>query len=446
MKKKLLIPFVLIVSAFCYGQNQVNTISSKELKSYFDNHFSNEKPALKLIGIAKTNGIKEQRFGPLTYTIEYEMVIEAINAININLSVQAKAFDNHFEETLKYQKGANNGSLISGAYGNTTAVVKGQRFLAIGKVFFEQTDNGWRPRGFKNKTAKKVDKKFMTPAIIKQVEQERAIRVKKLKKELDWQKEDVPHTEVKPYYYQSLNVPVFKETITKYAITNGSFKGRNDVAFATKIAFYKGIKGSRRYLKSNQEKFTSHPNQSTAEFVIESVVFQFKELGYQCMIKLSAKVLGTLTSPEEFNYSYANAITAKSDGLKKNMNKEQALNSALKNLEKNTRKMVYSQNSIELEFNGVRQNKRGKLTHLLFKIPEPFVDASSLKFVVIKEGDLVVKNDKMSFNSIIGRCTYSGRKKEENIMCKVSGKKNKQAFLKLLEGNTQTKIIAVSTR
>lgn len=421
------------------NQKTSSVISQSTLEKVFKNYISQNRPALKFIGVSKVNGIKREVYGQKLYEIEYQLVLEPIKNIYINkgnsalLSVGTSAgnFKSNFSYSLQQV-----GGRMSAFGGNLTLIEKGKRIVFEGSLPFEETDNGWRATKFSNKSFKVVSSDYLTPEMSKRKAEERAKLVSTLKEKLDWKKSDVKPIFYEGKYFKVTDVPLFSEGHVKYFIAplKSFYKGRNDVAINITKKVYESILASNRYEEIEFNSFKSADNSSRIFLTITNVSFPFINTGYQCKITIKGKVKGNFTNPKQLNFDYnLKPIIATSKSYKKNMSKQQALESALKNLSFKIQNFIYKNEPITLKLKRIETNKRGKAEKVVFIKPSKFISVRKIKFLVIAPNDITIKNNSFAISNKIGDCIYKGTTNGDEIMCTIRGNKNKKAFSNVKE-------------
>jgi len=425
------------------NQKTTSMISQSTIDKFFSNWLSKNRPALKFIGVSKKNGVKREIYGQKIYEIEYELIFETKQDIYINATAFGSAWANKFVDDFSYALQGSDGyeSALAGA---KKRIPKGQRFVANGSLSFEETDNGWRSSSFKNENYKTVASNYVSSDMMKRQAEERAKLAAELKVKLDWKKEDTEPAEFISHYFKVDNVPLFSYGNIQYKIEPiSSYSGRNDVASSIQNVFYQAIESTNREQKSDELSYSSSLNQGLCEFKILKVDFPFKNTGYQCNILISGKISGAYNEPENFPFDYSISLSAKSNRYKKNLSKNQAFASALDDLKAKVRGFIFQYEPIVVEFIRVETNKRGKVNKIVFKKPSMFLNTRKMKFVVMKPSDLGLRNNKFVMTAKVGDCMFKGEINGDEIICNVSGGKNKKAFAKLID--SEEKYIALSS-
>lgn len=179
------------------------------LSNYFKQYFSQpNRRLLKFIDISKKNGIKREVDGQKKYEIEYELLLEPTQDIFVSdiTSIYTEGFSKTFGYLTKQPKGWD-------AYMNsdTKKINRGQRIIANGTIYLEETDNGWRVSNFSNENYKTVSSSYLTDNMKSQQQEQ----IKEFKKEGDWKEKDISELTLTPKYFKSENVPIFKSSANK---------------------------------------------------------------------------------------------------------------------------------------------------------------------------------------------------------------------------------------
>ena len=419
-------------------------ISQKALDNFFINYLNNKRPALSFVGIGKVNGIRKEVFGKKIYEIEYELIFDTKTEIYVNTAIVGSAFSNRFVNDFSYTTKQAKGYEAALA-GKKKKLAKGQRIVAKGSINFEETDNGWRATGFKNKNFKTVSSNYVSPDMAKRIAREKAKQKEELKAELDWIKEDTEPAMFKKKFYSLKNVPFFEYGNSSFLIQPyRNFKGRNDVASKVQNTFYKSLISTNRILKSDEETYSQSSNQAYFSFLISRVNFNFKKTGYQCNIKAIGKIEGTYNEPKKYSFKYSIKLNSKSSIYNKKMSKAQALEDALKDFDRNVRAMIFKYEPIQLKLASTETNRRGnKVKKIIFEKPTPFINISKMDFIITRSGEVVLENGKFKINDILGKCTFKGKIVGDKIICKVRGRKNKKRLKKVI--NKKLPFIGISS-
>lgn len=175
---------------------------------------------------------------------------------------------------------------------------------------------------------------------------------------------------------------------------------------------------------------------------IEKVEFPFLKLGYQCKISFSLEVSGEYQNPKTYPFSYKINLSSQSDYTKENQSKEQAFNSALNDFKATIRSFIFKYEPITLKFKRIEKNNKGKLNAVVFEKPNVFLNINNLDFIVLRKNDVIVDGNQFKILNKVGDCKYKGDVEGNEIYCKVSGKKDREAFEKL--ENTNDEYIGIS--
>lgn len=416
------------------NNNLSESVTNDDISSYFSSYFKNDYPALNLIEAKKTNGIKRDFFGQEVYQIEYELIIEIMQKI---FPRPCCFVEGKFDAGKFWYETESN-------YSGAKVLNKGERIISKGTINFEKTDNGWRVKSFNNLNYSKVASNYTSPEMAQKQAQEKAIATENIKKELDWRSKDIEPIKFKPQYFKLQNIPYFNYGYSKYHIaTTPSYKGRNDLAAKIQTAFFEALSSTNRQNSDSIEEFSNSQNQANYTFIISSVDFEFKETGYQCSINVTGSAKGTFNDPNTYPFNYAINLPAKSNGYKKNMSKAEAFNLALENFKKAVRGMVYKYEPIQIDFLRIEIDKKGKVDQIVFKKPEHFINASKMKFILMKPSDLLVEDGQFKIKGKIGDCVFKGEIIGDEIICDVSGGKNKKAIANYI--NTNEQLIGISS-
>lgn len=423
------------------NQETTSVITQEALDNHFQNFFSEKRPKLKFIGVSKKNGVKREIYGQKVYEVEYELIIEATQDLYISdmMSINGNGFKNDFSYLTKQPQGWD-------AYMNAGSkkLGKGQRVVANGSLSFEETDNGWRSTGFNNKNYKTVASNYVSPEMAKRIAEERAQQIEKLKADLDWRSEDIQPVKFESRYFKTENTPYFDFGYSKYIITTSkSYKGRNDNARDIYNAFFEAIESTNRNSNDSKDAFDTSLNQANYTFMISGVNFNFRDTGYQCNIIVIGRAKGTYNDPDSYPFNYPLKLNAKSNSYKKNMSKAEAFNNAISDFKKAVRGLIFKYEPIELEFSKIITNKRGKVDKIVFVKPNQFINTRKMKFILMQPQNLYVDDGKFKISGKIGDCTYKGKIEGDEIICDVSGSKNKKAIAKYI--STTEKLIGISS-
>jgi hypothetical protein len=423
------------------NQETTSVVTQEALDNHFKNFFSEKRPALKFIGVSKKNGVKREIYGQKVYEVEYELIIEATQDLYISdmMSINGNGFKKDFSYLTKQPQGWD-------AYMNAGSkkLGKGQRVVANGALGFEETDNGWRSTSFNNKNYKTVASNYVSPDMAKRIAEERAKQITELKADLDWRSEDIQPVKFEPQYFKTKNTPYFDFGHSKYIITTSkSYKGRNDNARDIYNAFFEAIESTNRNSTDSKDTFDTSPNQANYTFIISGINFTFKETGYQCSINVIGRAKGAYNDPDLYPFNYPLKLNSKSNSYKKNMSKAEAFSYALTDFKRAVRGLIFKYEPIQVEFSHIITNKRGKVDKIVFKKPNQFISTKKMKFVLMQPQNLYVEDGKFKISGKIGDCTFKGKIEGNEIICSVSGGKNKKAIAKYID--TTEKLIGISS-
>lgn len=416
------------------NQNTSSEISQKVLDDYFSSYLAEKRPALKFIGVSKVNGVKREIYGQKIYEVEYELIIEPTQDLFISdmMSINGNGFKQDFSYLTKQPQGWDS-YLNSGS----KKLAKGQRVVANGSLNFEETDNGWRAGSFKNDNYKTVSSNYVSPQIVQQQAEEKAVMTEKLKKDLDWRSKDIQPVKFESRYFRTENTPYFGYGNSKYLITTSkSYKGRNDNARDVYNAFFEALESTNRNSIDTKESFDESQNTANYTFMISNVSFNFKETGYQCTINVAGIAKGAYNDPDTYPFNYPLKLDAKSNSYKKNMSKAEAFKYALSDFKKAVRGLIFTYEPIQLNFKRIITDKRGKVDKVVFEKPEKFIEINKLKILIMSPENLQVSSGAFRVSGKIGDCVYKGEIDGNEIICNVTGSKNKKALAKFI-GTTQ---------
>lgn len=415
-----------------------NAVSQEALESYFRNYLT-AKPALKLIGVVKKNGIKREIYGQKIYEIEYELILDTKEDIYVSASqFTASTSGADFNKDFSYSKSDAQGTMDSYLRGPLNKISKGSRITANGVINFEETDNGWRAAQFSNKNYKTVSSNYLPTEIINR---EKEIIQEKMK-QLDWSYPDTNLTEFSPLYLKSENIPLFSYGNTVYTFGKPNLSNeRNDVINKTQDAVAVALSNTNRDELSDESSHTTSLNHANVVFSISKVDFTFKETGYQCSIHISAKVNGNYAHPFSYSPNFTNTISAKSSMYNKSMNKDKAFNSALDDLKIEIKRFVFRTFPIQTEVISMSNGKKGKVDYVTLKKPQQTISFKNVEFKISLESGITVNNNKINLGHI-SECT-SKEIDNEIIQCKVSGKKNKEALQPFI--NDTKNLVAITS-
>ncbi len=435
------------------NQETSTSVSQEAMDSYFKNFLAEKRPALKFVGVSKKNGIKKEVYGQRVYEIEYELIMEANQDIYVNtngLSAFAENFNEKFAYTLQ------NSSGYEAAFtGSKDRIQKGQRIVANGTINFEETDNGWRATYFKNENFKTVSSNYVTPEMAQKIKEERAELTARKKQEGDWKTEDIAEVKYQPLYVKAENVPVFG-IVTYRIVVNKLPKKcedcRNDNMAAVQDAVFETLKETNRYSVVDETIFNAEENSGMTFISLGGIDFDYKVdydasgrggEGYTCKILYSVSARADLKNPQEAKVNDTKAYIASTKPAYYFSSKKSAFDKALEELKEDLKKLVLKQEPIELELVSIILDKRDKVDKLVFKRPTHFFNKGKLDFIVLKKGDIVFKGESYSLKDKIAECTFKGDITASEIICDVSGGRNKKALGEYV-GNTEA-IIAINT-
>lgn len=420
------------------NQNTTSTVSQATLDNAFKPNIKS-RPKLNFVSISKRNGINKEVDGQKIYLLEYDLLIETNDVIYVNDSKSTwhgKEFLKDFDYYLKQ----------TGSLDNRAGIPKlkvygpGTKLLFQGTLTFEETENGWRVKYYNNNNYKAVSSNFAT----KEMGENQKQQLEENKAKLDWSKEDIEPTEFTNRYYLVNDVPKFSYGNVKYTLKKAdNFKGRNDVALSVENTLYQAIESTERELKSEESQFTNSENKVNISFTLNTVKFRFFETGYQCEISLIADAEGQYNEPTSISFDYNTTIAAKSNSFKRNMSKEQSLNSALENFKSKVQGFIFQYEPIQIKLKRIELDKRGKVDYVVFEKPAKFINTDKMKFVVMKPSDLKVENNKFTVAGRVGDCTFKGNIEGNEIQCNVSGNKNKKALANYI--NSDETLIGISS-
>lgn len=412
-------------------QETSSDVTDEVLENHFLNFFQENRKALKLIGVSKTNGINREIMGQKIRAIEYELIFEATQDLFISdmMSINGSGFVKDFSYLTKQPQGWDS-FLNSGS----KKLEKNQRVSASGVVNFEETDNGWRANSFTNKNYKVVETGYLTPSIALQLEERKEKSIAILITQLDWKYTDSDPVLFEYNYYNTQNVPYFSYGNSKYKIqTLDNYNNRNDVASDIQNTFYEAINSTNRDSKSSDDIYDLSKNKSSYNFLIEKVDFIFYETGYQCFIYVKGIIEGEYTNPNSYPFNYSVSLNSNSSkSLKTNMSKAESFNEALKDFKQNVVGMSYKYGAFQMTVKRIEIGKKGNVENIVFVKPEIFVNLKKIDFIIIKSEDLYVEEKSFKMKEVIGNCTFKGKITGEEIFCDVSGAKNKDAIGKFI--------------
>lgn len=431
------------------NQETTSTVSQSAIDDFFTNYLTKNRPALKFIGVSKKNGVKKEVFGQKQYEIEYELIFETQENIYINASQFGSAWSNKFVDDFSYSLKGSDGyeAALAGA---KKLIEKGNRIVSNGTLNFEETDNGWRATSFRNKNFKTVSSNYVSPQMAEQKKQDNAKKQASYITKGDWENPDISEENLAALYYQADNVPIFKNSSTKFSTKKRSSCAncRNDNIKAIDEGIKKSIQSMNRYMLSNSDEYSQVQNSSSIIFYITSI--NFKHLGvkengdnkgFSCVINYSASISAKFNSPQNLVIKDKRSNKANSSLFDYYPNKESAFNGALEKLKKNIISFMMKYEPYALEVLRVESNDKGKVERVILKKPKLFSNSNKGEFLIYKKGELTVKNNKYSLKSSVGKCKFKGDSNETEITCEIKGGKNKKSFAKITD---PSKFIAMS--
>ncbi|WP_410004864.1 hypothetical protein [Aequorivita nionensis] len=427
------------------NQETSSNVSQGAIDTYFRNFLSEKRPALNFVGVSKKNGIKKEVYGQRVYEIEYELIMDAKQDIYINtngLSAFAESFNEKFAYTLQ-----NTSGYEAALTGSKDRIQKGQRIVANGTISFEETDNGWRATYFKNENFKTVSSNYVTPEMAAKIKEERALLTERKKQEGDWKMADIAEVNFQPLYVKAENVPVFK-IITYRIVVNKLPKKcedcRNDNINAIQDAVNETLKRTNRYSVVDETTFKAEENTGMTFISLGGIDYEYKidydssgrgGEGFTCKISYSVSAQVNLENPQEAKLKDTKALISSTKPGYYYSTKKDAFDKTLQEFKEDLFKLILKQEPIELELITIVKDKRDKVDKLIFKKPVNFFNKNKLDFIVYKKGDLVFNGEKYSLKDRIAECTFKGEMTDTEIVCDVSGGKNKKA-LEQYVGNT----------
>jgi hypothetical protein len=435
------------------NQETSTSVSQEAMDSYFKNFLSEKRPALNFVGVSKKNGIKKEVYGQRVYEIEYELIMDAKQDIYINtngLSAFAESFNEKFAYTLQ-----NTSGYEAALTGSKDRIQKGQRIVANGTINFEETDNGWRATYFKNENFKTVSSNYVTPEMAQKIKEERAELTARKKQEGNWKTADIAEVNYQPLYVKAENVPVFG-IVTYRIVVNKLPKKcedcRNDNMAAVQDAVYETLKETNRYSVVDETTFKAEENTGMTFISLGGIDFDYKtdydaagkdNEGFTCKISYSVSARVDLKSPQEAKLNDAKTYIASTKPAYYFTSKKDAFDKALEELKEDLKKLVLKQEPIELELVSIILDKRDKVDKLVFKKPAHFFNKGKLDFIVLKKGDIVFNGENYSLKDKIAECTFKGEMTATEIICDVSGGRNKKVLADYV-GNMES-VIAINT-
>lgn len=441
-------------------QETSSSVSQEAIDSYFKDFLSKERPALNFIGVSKKNGIKKEVNGQKKYELEYELIMQAEKDIYVNtsgLSAFARSFNEKFEYTLQ-----NTSGYEAAMTGSKDRIDKGQRIVANGTIVFEETDNGWRATYFKNENFKTVSANYITPEMAEKIKVERQQQkverqqlTERKKQEGEWKEDDIPEVNFQTIYLKAENVPVFKNVVYNISVKtlpNHCNDCRNDNIAAIQEATFQALKEVNRYSNIDKATYNSEENLGKISIIISSIDFDYQTdfdsngnggEGFSCKIRYSIASQAYLTNPQDAKLNNTKVYFASTKLKNYYTHKKYAFQKALEELKDNLNEVILKQEPIELGLVSIVLDKKNKVDKLIFKKPIHFFNAKKMKFIILKKGDIVFNDDHYSFKDKIAECKFKGDMSATEIVCDVSGGRNKKALAEFV-GNTES-VIAINT-
>ncbi|MCX7552124.1 hypothetical protein [Xanthomarina sp. F2636L] len=418
------------------NQETTSVVSQSAINSFFSDYLSEKRPALKFIGASKKNGIKKEVFGQKVYEIEYELIIETKQDIYINASQFGSAWSNKFVDDFSY-------TLKGGSeWENTMAGEKkkiegGKRIVANGTLNFEETDNGWRSKSFRNINFSTVSSDYVTPEMAEQKKENNMRLQQSYIKKGDWSSPDISNLELSPLYLSVDYVPLFNQSSVSLSVVK-CMDCRNDNMKAIDESLKKVFNQVNRFNPSEKQEFTNNLNSYNIMAQIKNINFLHKgvqdngdDKGFTCEINYNILFSGTLKDPVTLEYKDLKSDKSNSSALGFYPNKQSAFEGALLKFEKDIVTMLLKNQPYELKIVRLEINEKGKPENIILQKPNKFVDIDKGEFIIFKIGDLTVKDNKYSLKEIVGRCKFKGDLNENEIICEIKGNKNRKAFEKL---------------
>lgn len=418
------------------NQETSSIISQNELEKVFKDYLIQKKRSeINFIGVSRLNGVKKIIDGQKIYEIEYQLILEAKNDIFINknesaaisFSTSAGDFLNDFSYSLK-QVGGN----IANIAGSLTLIEKNNRIVFNGTIPFEETDNGWRAKSFKNKNYKMVSSNYITPEMEAIQAEERAKKIAELKIKLDWDKPDIKPFIFKKKYLNTLYVPLFKSSSMQYSLES-NYNERNSVLKDIEESILTTINNTNRHIEINQDTYINSTNKGNLSFVIDKIDFPFSDNGYGCKINLIIKIEGTFKNPYDYSFDYNVPIFSSSFSLDSETTKNKAFKLALENLSDKIKEFIFKYEPIVLELKRIELDKNGKAEYVVLKKPDLFINAKKIKFLIVNQNEIIIKNNSFQISNKTGECFYKGEIKNDEIYCEINGAKNKKEIFNIIE-------------
>jgi hypothetical protein len=418
------------------SQETSSVINQSELEKVFKDFLVQKKiNELNFIGVSKLNGVKKLIDGQKIYEVEYQLILTTKSDIYINknesaaitLGTSAGDFLNNFSYSLKQVDGH-----IAAFGGTLTLIEKNNKIVFEGTIPFEETDNGWRAKNFKNKNYKIVSSDYITPEMEAIQAKEKEKKINELKIKLDWDKQDIKPFVFNKKYFKTINVPFFKNIDFQYTLET-NYKERNSVLKEIEDNILLTINKTNRHSEITQETFKNSINKGNLEFLIDEVIFPFTNNGYECKIKLIVKIKGTCKNPVDYLFDNNVPISSSSFSLNSETSKNIAFKLALENLSEKIEEFIFKYEPIALELKRIDLDKNGKANFIVFKKPDLFINAKKIKFLVVNQNEISIKNNSFLISNKVGECFYKGEIKDDEIICEISGAKNKKEVLNIID-------------
>lgn len=409
-----------------------STVNISILSNHFKWYFSQKnRRALKFIDVSKKNGVKREINGQKVYAIEYELLIEPIQDIFVSdmMSIHTDGFSKTFGYMLKQPKGWD-----SYMNSDTKKIARGQRIIANGTIHLEETDNGWRVSSFRNRNYKSVSSNYVTKSM--QVQQKK--KLQELVKAGDFKKTDVSKLTLLPTYLKVTNVPLFGSSSNKISVKklrSACKNCRNDNIMSIEKTIKKAFINSNRYETIQEDEFNLSNNTTRFTIYVNSITYKHRGIsksgsnkGFSCTIRYGLSSRTRFTNPQELITKGVNSKTVTSSVWRVYSNKNSSFKGALKELESQIKKLIFTSEPIAIKVKSFELDKKGNPAYIILEKTEHIFNKKTIDFYILDNATLSIKNEKFNIKENFGKVTYKKSSFPNEIKMKIKKKKMKKVL------------------
>lgn len=425
------------------NQNNSQIEIQWQVENYFEQFITNERPALRFIGVEKKNGVKREIYGQRIYTVEYEIILAAKRDIQIyNNAVYSNEYEGgsiNFLDNFSYIDPDSSGveRLFTG---DSQIVRRASRMSLEGVLNFGETDNGWRISGFKNNKLTFVAPNYIPPEMAIRIEEQDRKFIAQKKKEGDWKTADIDPIEIEPRFMTARNIPVFGTEEIEFSFEKGKTCNncRNDNTLRAGEVVFKQIQDLQRYSNSDKSIFENAENQSKISIEILRIDYDFRvrrkegkisSHGYQCKITWKAYINSQMKNPQDLSYTKSSDTKAAiSSYTVFYSTKRSAFEKALSDLSFQTRKFIEQYAPMSLRVAKIETNRKGKPEYIIFDKPDVFFNLAELDFVVTEQKSILIGDKGHRIIKNLGQVKYRRKNYPQELKCRIRKSKMQKAL------------------